>query len=375
GAAPGAPERGTAVLVYLLIGGEPSIPRQVTIAEVFAAAAPVPEGATVGVTGSSASRDQQLATIRDRLPVVVAVTLLLIVLVLGAVFRSVVAPLVVLVVVGIAYVISMRVIGWSGGITGISAGEDVEPIVSALVIGLVTDYSVFHLFGVRDRLRRGADGGRERRAAAADTGAHYLAIIITAGVTTALGTAALLAGRLDFFRGFAPALALTAVVAVVVSVTLLPPLLALLGRAAYWPRGLAGTEDAGSRTVRTLRARAQAPLGARLLATRSVAALTALVVVAGLLVVAWQGTGMRLGLGLDSGVGEGASLVDQSFGPGYRAPTELLIEGADAADPDSLARVAEALGPLPGVSAVLGPGRPLADALTDVFVSPDEDVA
>ena len=59
--------------------------------------------------------------------------------------------------------------------------------------------------------------------------------MLTAGLTTALGTAALLVGDVDFFRAFAPALALTAVVGVAVSVTLLPALLAILGRGAFWP--------------------------------------------------------------------------------------------------------------------------------------------
>ena len=63
-------------------------------------------------------------------------------------------------------------------------------------------------------------------------------IVATAGLTTALGTATLLVGDVDFFRAFAPALALTAVVGVVVSVTLLPALLAILGRGAFWPRGV-----------------------------------------------------------------------------------------------------------------------------------------
>jgi RND superfamily putative drug exporter len=367
GIAPGARETGTAVLTYLLIADAPSIPRQVSIAETYAAAAPVPEGARIGVTGSTPARDQQLNTIEAWLPLVVALTLALIVLVVATVFRSLVAPLVVLGVVGIAWVITMRLLGWVGETTGISAGQDIEPIVSALLIGVVTDYAIFYLFGTRERLREEGADAAGRTAAAVSAGAHYIAIVLTAGVTTALGTAALLAGRLDFFQAFAPALALTAIVAVVVSVTLLPALLALLGRAAFWPRGMG---DRARPYAGEGAARRRAPLGARLLSTRPVAAATALVVLAGLGAATLQLKDLRLGLGLDSGISRAADDVDAAFGPGYRAPTELLIEGAGARDQEALERVGGMLRARPELKGVIGPGDPAAAALEDVFVAP-----
>ena len=88
---------------------------------------------------------------------------------------------------------------------GIAASEDIEPVVSALLIGIVTDYAIFYLFGMRARLREG-----DRRSAAIGASAHTFAIVVTAGLTTALGTATLLVGDVEFFRAFAPALALTA---------------------------------------------------------------------------------------------------------------------------------------------------------------------
>jgi RND superfamily putative drug exporter len=338
------------------------------VAETYAAAAPVPEGARVGVIGSSPARDQQLATIEDRLPLVVGLTLALIVLVVALVFRSAVAPFVVLGVVGIAWVIVMRLLGWVGEATGMSVGQDIEPIVSALLIGVVTDYAIFYLFGMRERLREEGVDAAGRKAAAVSAGAHYIAIVITAGITTALGTAALLAGRLDFFQAFAPALAITALVAVVVSVTLLPALLAILGQAAFWPGGV-GERPELERGGR------RAPLGARLLSTRAVAAVTALVVVAGLGAATWQLKDLRLGLGLDSGIARSADEADAAFGPGYRAPTELLIEGEGSTDPDALRRVGEMLRARSDIDGVIGPGDPAAAVIEDAFVSADAGAA
>ena len=165
----------------------------------YIAAAPVPDNASAGLTGSSAIREDQFDTINDWLPIVVGVTLALIVLVVAVVFRSLVAPFVVLGTVAVAYV-DIHAIGAVAEATGIAASQDIEPVVSALLIGIVTDYAIFYLFGVRSRLARG-----DARQAAVGASAHMVAIVVTAGLITALGTATLLVGDVDFFRAFAPA--------------------------------------------------------------------------------------------------------------------------------------------------------------------------
>ena len=364
GIAPGARERSTTVLTYLVFHQPASVPRQVTLGEAYAGAAPVPPGARVGLTGSSPARDQQMTTISERLPWVVGLTLLFIAVVVALVFGSLVAPLVVLAVVGLAYVVNLRVIGAVAEATGVSAPADIEPVVSALLIGVVTDYAIFYLFGTRARLR----GGDPRRAAAAGASAHVIAIVATAGVITALGTAALLVGRLDFFRAFAPALAITALVGVVVSVTLLPALLAILGRAAYRPGGV-GRRTRGDADPDGARASAaRAPLGTRLLTNRGVAGLTALLVVAGLLVAAVQLRDMRLGLGLSSGLPSSSQAVEGGFAPGIKAPTELLLEGEGATDPAVLERLQAEVSRQPGVAGVIGAGDGLARAVPGLFV-------
>ncbi len=364
GVAPGAQVGGPAsILTYLVFREQRSIPRQIELGEAYIAAAPIPGDARTVLTGSSAARDQQLSTINEWLPWVVAVTLALIVVVVGLVFGSVLAPVVVLGVVGIAYVIDLRVIGWAGERTGITASTDIEPVVSALLIGIVTDYAIFYLFRTRARLREGAAAPR----AAAAAGAHMMAIVATAGLTTALGTATLLVGDVEFFRSFAPALVLTALTGVVVSITLVPALLAILGRATYWPRGVgqAPASSAGGRW-RTPRA----PLVTRLLTTRAIAALTAVVVIAGLGFAASQIRHLEMGLGLTSGLAPGAGLSGAGFAPGVTAPTEIVLEGAGAIDPVVQGRVRDALRAQPGVADVVGPADPVPSLAPELVVSP-----
>ena len=365
GVAPGARGGPASVLTYLVFGEPLSIARQVSLGEAYIAAAPIPSGATAGLTGSSAARDQQMETIAEWLPWVVGITLALIALVVALVFGSLVAPLVVLGTVGLAYVVDLHVIGAVAEWTGISASEDIEPVISALLMGIVTDYAIFYLFGTRSRLR----AGDPPRPAAARAGARMTTIVVTAGLTTALGTATLLVGDVDFFRAFAPALALTAVVGVAVSVTLLPALLAILGRGAFWPRGVGQTAEPAPGAA------PRAPLATRLLTTRAVAALVALLLVGGLVVAASPLRDLELGLGLTSGLSSDSRAGDAGFVPGTKAPTEVLVEGPGATDPGVLARLSDELRARPGVADVVGPSDPVPTLAPSVFVSPEAGAA
>src|SRR4029450_1123889 len=96
----------------------------------------------------------------------------------------------------------------------------------ALTLGIVTDYAVFYLSAMKRSLLQGNSPVKSARTATI----RVTPIVATAGLIVVAGTAALLVGQLDFFRAFGPGLALTAAVALVVSVTLVPATLAILGR-------------------------------------------------------------------------------------------------------------------------------------------------
>lgn len=364
GVAPGAREGPASILTYLGLAESASVARQARLGQDYIAAAPIPDDASAGLTGSSAVRQDQMETINDWLPLVVGVTLALIVLVVAVVFRSLVAPLVVLGTVAVAYIVDIHAIGAVADATGISASRDIEPVVSALLIGIVTDYAIFYLFGVRSRLR-----GGDARAAAIGASAHMVAIVLTAGLTTALGTATLLVGDVEFFRAFAPALALTAIVGVVVSITLLPALLAILGRGAFWPRRTMPAEEPDGAGLR------RAPLATRLLTRRSVAGLTVLVLAGGLVVAASPLRHLELGLGLTGGDASSSKAVEAGFVAGVTAPTEVLVEGPGATDQTVLAGLGDRLRRQPGVADVVGPSDPVPRLAPSVFVAPRAGVS
>ncbi len=364
-AAPG--QAGTTAVTYLFVRPDTSPSRAETVADRFARSLRGGQGTLSGVTGTGPARNQQFAIIQDRIGWVVLATLAAIALIAGLVFRTVVAPLLTLATAAVAYLVNLPLIAWVAERTGIPASADLEPVVAALLLGVVTDYSLFYLFGVRGRLEAG-DTPREAARAAAG---RYAPIVATAGITVAAGTAALLVGGIDFFRSFGPGLAVTALVGMVVALTLMPALLSIAGgRVARGRSRARGDAD-------------RAPASLRLLSRRP-AALVAAVLTVGLLLAAATGlrettlgTGLTSGLPVDAGARAAADAIDAGFPPGVRGPTELLLEGPGvASDPAALGRLQSALRGQPGVAEVVGPGDPVrATPLEDVLTTKDGNAA
>jgi putative drug exporter of the RND superfamily len=372
---PGSRERGTTVLTYLFFGPEASLVERVREANVYAAQINRPDEALVGVTGPAPARYQQFLEIDSHLELVEIATVALILLVVGFTFRALGAPLVTLFAAGVAFIVSGGVIPWVGERLGVTVPEEVEPLVVALTLGIVTDYAVFYLSGYRRSLLEGLDRVEAARAATI----RVTPIVATAGLIVVAGTAALLVGELEFFRAFGPALALTAAVSLVVSVTLVPALLALVGRRVFWPgvraKQLERTSgDDFSSPVREA--------GARFVSSLPVSVVL-VVLCSGLLVLAASGLSdtklaFRLisGLPADTEQRRAADAAGLGFVPGFLAPTVLLVEGRANGDRRAaLAKLEAALGDEDGVAAVIGPREQLPQGPDDLFVTADESAA
>ena len=184
-----------------------------------------PSGGVVGVTGATPARQAQFEAINDALPLIEGASVLVVLLIVAIAFRALGAPLVTLFTGAVAYLLMIRLVPWAGERLGIAIPAEVEPILVVLLLGLVTDYSVFYLSALRRRLER----GDERLPAARGAVAETAPLVFAAGLIVAAGTAALLVGELDFFRAFGPGLALTTVISLLVAGTLVPALMAIFG--------------------------------------------------------------------------------------------------------------------------------------------------
>jgi len=371
---PGSRERGTTALTYLFFGPQASLVDRVREANVYAARINGPDEALVGVTGPAPARYQQFLEIDSHLELVEIATVAVILLVVGLTFRALAAPLLTLFAAGIAFIVASGVIPWVGERLGVTVPEEVEPLVVALTLGIVTDYAVFYLSGYRRRLFEGLDRIEAARAATI----RVTPIVATAGLIVVAGTAALLVGELEFFRAFGPALALTAAVSLVVSMTLLPAMLALLGRRIFWPgvraEQLGTSADDFSSPVREA--------GARFVSSLPVSVVL-VVLCSGLLALAASGIldtklAFRLITGLPSDTQQrrAAEAAGLGFAPGVLAPTVLLVEGgADGERRGALVKLEETLAKEEGVAAVIGPREQIPQAPDDLFATADGSAA
>lgn len=372
GAFPGSREENTTALTYLLFDPDVSFGAQTRTAERYAARSFGPRDSVVGVTGSVPARAEQGRIIREALPRVEALTLGAILLIVGIAFRSLVAPLVAALTTAVAYVVTLRLSGGLAENFGFTTPSELEPVIVALLLGVVTDYVVFFLAALRRELQVTGD----RLVAARDATARCGPIVAVAGLAVAAGTAALLVAQSLFFRALGPALVFTVLMALVVALTLVPALMSVLGGWSFWPaRPEAGPRRAPRRNRRMAMLRALAHR--RRIAGAAVAACVAVLALAALPVLRLElGVSFVGSLPPDSGVRQAADAARAGFAPGILSPTTVLLEGPGVGRrQEGLSRLQDLIAGQSGVAGVLGPGDVPRQLEEGVLVTAGGDAA
>jgi len=318
-----------------------------------------------GVTGPVAAQYEQGLIITADLSRVEMFTLLAIALIVAVRFRSLLAPLAVLACAGTAYVLAIRLVAWGATRTGIAIPQEADPVLVVLLLGVTTDYCVFFLAGMRARRAAGARHLQAVREATAESAP----IILAAGLIVAAGTGALAVARSGLLRAFGPGLAVTVLVSMVVSLTLMPALLAVFGGLMF-------------RHVIPDRPAAQESRFARFSTSKPVALLGIAVCVTGLGFAASAARGLGLGSPLINEMPSSSDAVRASaaaaagFPPGILAPTEVLVIGPGTGSQTTAdRRLEDALRRQPGVASVAGPsdltGIPLPSSAHNPMVAAD----
>ena len=160
------------------------------------------------------------------------VTAFLVLGLLIAVYRSPIIAFVPLLTVGMAY-------GVAGGIVYLLAdgGLEVTDVATALLLVLMfgagTDYCLLLVARYAERLRRTEDHHEALREALPRAAPAMTA----SGLTVAAALLALLVADLGSTRNLGPVNALGVVLVLLAGLTLLPALLAIVGRRGFWPSG------------------------------------------------------------------------------------------------------------------------------------------
>lgn len=375
---PRATERDTTIVTYLFTDPTAGLFAQNDAAYGYVARLE-PDDAYVGVAGAIPAQIAQGTVIGNRLPLVEAATLAAIALIVGLNFRSVVAPLITLVTAAVGYLLADRTIGSLSAALGVAAPAELQPIVVALMLGITTDYTIFFLSGLQRRLRSGERNPGAARGAVRE----YLPIVLTAGFTVACGVAALVVARSGLFRELGPGLAVTVLVGLAVAVTVVPAILAILGRWAFWPSRFP-ERDTGDPVAETPASPDPVRPGRllRLVENRRAAAVVVAAVVVVLALATWPLLGVRnavapvASLPADTPVRVATTAAAAGFAPGILSPTEVIVSVPGvAARRGALSDVDTALQRQAGVTIVLGPDDQPSNQKLGLFLSPGGDAA
>jgi RND superfamily putative drug exporter len=346
GLVPGSRESSTTALTYLGFPATTSLIDRVAMAKQYAGHVG-PD--VVGVTGVAPANLHEGTLIEDSLIWIELATVVLVLLVVGLLYRSLLAPLIALAAVGASYTLAVAVLRWLGDATGFHVPENLRPLMVALVLGVVTDYSIFYMSCFRAKLTR----GEERLSSARRATAEITPIIIASGLILSAGLAALKVSSIRFFSDLGPGLALTVLVSMAVSIVLVPAAMALFGRALFWPAGLTDRQSARRGPGRL----------ASFMVRKPVAALVAVACIAGLGYGAVRAFDARLGFspidGLPASSEErrAAEAAEKGFADGMIAPTQVILE-RDGIEQErgQLVDLARRVTNQPGVAAAVSSG-------------------
>ncbi|MET9367480.1 MMPL family transporter [Streptomyces griseoflavus] len=188
------------------------------------------EGTTVQVAGPAATQadlSDAFAGI-DGLLLGVALAAVLVILVL--VYRSVLLPLVIIISAVMALALACAVVYALAKNDIVRVDGQVQGILSILVIGAATDYALLLTARFREEL-----AGHDRFTAMRSALKQTWGAVVASAATVVLGLLALLLSDLTNNRALGPVGAIGIVCSVLSTLTFLPAVLVLLGRAAYWP--------------------------------------------------------------------------------------------------------------------------------------------
>ena len=157
-------------------------------------------------------------------------TILLIFILIGAFFMSLVAPAVPVGSIGMAVVTAMATIYLLSGIIG-NIHYSVLPMLVTAMFGAGSDYAIFIISRYREERLRGHDKEESVRTAVRWAGES----ITTSGITVMIAFGSLSLTSFPMTRSMGIALALGIGIALLVALTFIPSLLMLVGDRVFWP--------------------------------------------------------------------------------------------------------------------------------------------
>lgn len=302
-------------------------------------------GLQAGLTGMVAIGHDTTNAFRSTERIVTIATVLLIIVLVGLIFRSPIAAILPIVSIGVVYALSSSLLALLAKGIGFQLDESISALLIVVLFGIGTDYILFLLFRYRERLR----AGEESRSAVATSVARVGQAIASSGLVVMAAMVALFFSQLKSFQTMAPAFLVSVFVMLLASLTLIPAILTLIGPKVFWPSKQWQTPPK-SRVWKGF---------ARQIAVHPV---RVALVSGGLLVVLAVGAifmsseyGMSGFMPADTPSSVATRQLEASFPAGALSPTQVYVTSEQPLTEAGLAKISAALTGAAGVGAVAPP--------------------
>jgi len=206
--------------------------------------ATAPDGVDVHVTGIAGLAADQATGVVESFDRTALVTVILVLLILLAIYRSVVAALIPLLTIGLAFGVSNGVVAYVAD-AGLKVNTMVGTFLVVMIFGAGTDYCLF----LTSRYREDLVAGDPVATTVVRTTKVIGAVIAASAATVIVGFSSMLTADFGVFKTMGPAIGIAIAVTLVAGLTLTPALLSVAGEHAFWPRRLdvlRATSDEGS---------------------------------------------------------------------------------------------------------------------------------
>ena len=201
----------------------------------------LPAGLTAHTAGPVATRVDTNATSSKTGGQVQWFSIIFVVALLMAVFRSALAPLIAVLPALVVVLVAERLTA-EAAVHGLGVSQIASLLLIVLVLGAGTDYALFLMFRVREEMRAGLACHEAIVLSVARVGET---ITFSAGILIA-ALLSLATASFSLYSGLAAPLAIAIGLMLIAGLTLLPALLAIFGPAAFWPSSVRpGARQAG----------------------------------------------------------------------------------------------------------------------------------
>ncbi len=296
------------------------------------------------LTGNAAISVDSTTAYEKAETIIAIATVVLILALLGLVFRSPVIAVLPIVIIGAVHEVAQSITATLADWLGFQVGPELAPLLLVVMFGVGTDYIVFLLFRHREHVARGEPASQALGISVSRVGV----VIASAAATVIAAFAALLVASLESLRTLAPGLIVGVALMLAAAVTLAPAIMSLFGMRLFWP----SPPKPPSHDHRTRSERVGAMVARRPVLVLSVCGVVLISLALGTL--GYKTTYNQLAELPSSTLSQQAyDTMETAFPPGFLGPTQIFVTSSEKVNHKQVEQLAGKMSKTKGVASVL----------------------